>query len=136
LKFFNKQLLKQARDSIKKMIDESPENITIYRKPMVDDGYDGEVIDPYGEGIPNYLKVRLSQEKKYANYERAPVGLSTNLVRYIITDYKSIIYDGDTFNSSFDKEFIIKAVDPLIKFGGLIGYQAPLVEAVTMTTET
>ena len=133
MKFFNQQLLKQARKAIIKMIGESPENITIIRKPMVDDGYEGSVIDPYGEEAPHTLKVRLSHEKKTANYDPASVGLSTNLSRYITTDYETIIYENDTFDSELtQKRFKIGVVDPLIKFNGIIGYQAPLIEAITM----
>ena len=131
MNFFNPQMLKQARDSIKRMIADSPENITIMRKPMIDDGFSGMVIDPSGTPKPFKMTVRLSHEKKFSgNYNTAPVGLSTNLARYITADYETDIYDGDTFDTSFGKEYKIGAVDPLIKYDGIIGYQAPLIEAV------
>ncbi len=133
MSFFNPQMLNQARDSIKKMIADSPENIIIMRKPMVSDGYEGLVIDPSGIPVPHKMIVRLSHEKKFpGNYNTAPAGLSTNLARYITADYETNIYDGDTFDTSFGKEYKIGAVDPLKKFNGVIGYQAPLIEAVTM----
>ena len=133
MSFFNPQMLNQARDSIKKMIAASPENIIIMRKPMVSDGVEGMVIDPFGIQVPYKMIVLLSHEKKLPeNYNTAPVGLSTNLARYITADYETNIYDGDTFDTSFGKEYKIGAVDPLIKFNGVIGYQAPLIEAITM----
>jgi hypothetical protein len=114
LKFFNAQLLKQARAAIKKIIDESPEEITIMRKPMVDDGFNGMVIDPEGEDVPYNLKVRLSHERKTADYNSAPGGLSTNLSRYITCDYETIMYEGDEFNSeATQKRYKIGLVDPL-----------------------
>lgn len=134
MSFFNKQMLNQARDAIKKMIGDSPEKITLYRKPMVDDGFGGLIEDPTGEDESYELTVRLSQERRFAgNYNPAPVGLSTNLARYILSDYESIMYDGETFTSSFDKQYKIGAVNPLIKFEGVTGYEAPLIEAVNLT---
>ncbi len=133
MKFFNVQLLKQARGAIKRMIEESPEEITILRKSMVDDGFDGLVINPYGDPEEINIKARLSHEKQFpGNYKNSPAGLSTNLSRFILTDHETVIYDGDSFESSFGKEYKIGAVDLLIKFNGTIGYQAPLIEAVTM----
>ena len=114
-------------------LEESPEEITVLRKTMISDGFDGMVIDPYGTEEPHEFKVRLSHEKKFpGNYNPAPGGLSTNLARFILVDHNTLIYDGDMFESSFGKEYKIGVVDPLIKFNGIIGYQAPLIEAVEM----
>jgi hypothetical protein len=132
----NKSLLKQARNGLKRLINESPEIILIYRKKLVDDGFNGCVEDPFDSGCPpDEIKCRLSHEQSGPDkLQNAPSGLSTNLLRYITVDHKTTIYEGDTFESEKTrKRYKIGAVDPLIKFGGVYGYQAPLVEAETLS---
>lgn len=128
----NRQALIQQRNAIKQMIKESPENITIFYKNMVSDGMGGEVEDPTGTEIQDLILCRLDHERKFpGNYNTAPVGLSTNLARFILTDWETEIFVNGHF-SAIDKEFRIGAVDPIIKYGGIIAYQAPLIEAISL----
>lgn len=125
----NQALLAQKRKGIQSEINRSPEAIIIYRKPLVDNGFGELVENPYGTPIPYNIKCRLSHEKKGPDTEVSmPSGLSTALVRFILVDYKTTIKEHDTFEA-LGKGFRIGKVDPLKKFGGILGYQAPLYEA-------
>jgi hypothetical protein len=135
---FNLQMLKQARDGIQRLINESPEIITIKRQALIDDGFEGQVENPFGTPTEYKIKCRLSHERKFpGNFQTAPVGLSTNLARYILVNYKTVIYEGDVFEA-IGKGFRIGVVDILKKFDDtkIIGYQAPLIEAVNMEGES
>jgi len=127
----NKDFLKQARDGVKRLIKESPTKITINRQALVDDGSgDGTLVpDPFGTPEAVSMTVRLSHERRQApDFEPVQAGFSTNLARFIMTDYKTEIYRGDYFEA-IDRGWRIGPVDTLIKFGGVVGYQAPLIEA-------
>lgn len=129
--FNNRAFLKQSRDGIKKHIDESPSIITVWRKAMKDDGFGGTVEDPFSDPSDDTFKARLSHEQKGPELSNeVPPGLSTNLSRFILVDYETTIYEGDYFKDAIlNKSYRIGPVDPLVKFGGIIGYQAPLLEA-------
>jgi len=130
----NASYLKQARKGIKKHVEENPTEIIIYRKPLVEDGFGGYVESPTADPDDFTITCRISHEQQGpVNNEPVPAGLSTNLTRFIIVDYKTTIYENDTFEA-IDKNWMIGPVDPLIKFGGIIGYQAPLREAETIGT--
>ena len=122
-------LLKQARDGIKKIINESPKNILIVRQPMTDDGFGGQVPDPFGTATEHNYKVRISHERGDPDMlTDTSAGMSTNLQRFIMTDYQADIKHGDVFEA-IGRSWKIGPVDPLEKFNGVIGYQAPLTDA-------
>jgi hypothetical protein len=123
-------LLKQARDGVKKVINESPENILIVRQPMTPDGFGGQVPDPFGTATEHNYKVRISHERGNPSIlTDTSAGMSTNLQRFILADYQADIKHGDVFEA-IERSWKIGPVDPLKKFGGVIGYQAPLTDAV------
>lgn len=117
------------------MINENPETIIMYRKDLTDDGFEGLVENPFGEETPETIKCRLSHERKFpGNYSPAPSGYTTNLSRFILVDHTVTIYEGDEFEA-IGKRYKIGAVDLLKKFSGIIGYQAPLIEAVEVSDD-
>jgi hypothetical protein len=123
------QLLKQARNGVKKVINESPENILIVRQPMTDDGFGNQVPDPFGTPTEHNYKVRISHERGNPSIlTDTSAGMSTNLQRFIMADYQADIEYGDVFEA-IGRSWKIGPVDPLKKFGGIIGYQAPLTDA-------
>lgn len=125
----NRLLLKQARDGVKRLIAESPLTKIIYRKALISDGMGGEVEDPYGDPIQYEIKCRIDHERKFpGNLDVASMGFSTNLARFILVDWETTIYINDILEE-IGKGFKIGAVDPIKKFGGVIAYQAPLIEA-------
>lgn len=122
-------LLKQSRDGVKKVINESPENILIVRQPMTDDGFGGQVPDPFGTATEHNYKVRISHERGNPSIlTDTSAGMSTNLQRFILADYQTDIKHGDVFEA-IGRSWKIGPVDPLKKFGGVIGYQASLTDA-------
>ena len=125
----NAMALKQMRNSIKTKIRKSPETITISRMPLIDDGFGGTIENPYGTPVETIMKVRISHEQSGpSKMESSSVGVSTNLQRFILTDYNSVIYKDETF-TAIGKTWKIGAVDTLKRHDGIIGYQAPLIDA-------
>jgi hypothetical protein len=126
------RLLDQARKGIKKLIDVNKSIIIIYRKALVDDGFGGLIPDPFGEPIPHSVRCRISHDQVHApTMQSAPSGFSSDIVRYILIEHNQDIVVDDVFNYN-GREYKIGLVDPLEAFGGIIGYQAPLQEAVTV----
>lgn len=123
-------MVSQARLSILAQIKLDKSEITIMRKPIINDGFGNMIEDPYGDSMPYVYNVRLSHDKKGpSSLESSPAGFTSNLYRFIIMDYKGGINEGETF-SWRDKKYAVGVVDPLTMSGKIIGYQAPLKEAV------
>lgn len=125
----NASALKQALAGIAAKIQENPTTIIILRQPMVDDGFGGTIPDPFGTATENVYTVRLSHERSQVpENEPVPAGLSTNLQRFILTDHLADIRQDDVFDA-LGRSWKIGPVDPLYAYGGVKGYQAPLLEA-------
>lgn len=122
--------LKQFRDAIKQKILDCPESITITRYQTKDNGF-GVLVQDYTktpESLGPY-NVRISHEQSGPDkMVESPNGLSTNLQRFILSEYSVVISENDTF-TALGKKYKIGPVDPLKKFGGIAGYQAPLIDA-------
>jgi hypothetical protein len=129
-------LVAQAREGIARIIGENPETVTVSRAAMVDDGFGGLVADPHGARSSVIVRCRLSHESRGpVSLAQSPAGLSTNLARFILVDHLTTIIAGDTFEA-LGRGWKIGAVDPLLNFGAIIGYQAPLVEASEVEVST
>ena len=126
------RLLELGRKGIKKLIDVNKSVIVIYRKPLVDDGMGGLVEDPFGEPVAHSVRCRISHDQVHPpTMQSAPSGFTSDIVRYILIEHNQDIVTDDTFDYN-GREYKIGLVDPLEQFGGIIGYQAPLQEAVTV----
>jgi len=126
--------LTQRRKAIQDKIKENPTAIITYSKPMVDDGMGGTVEDPYGTPVADETRyVRISHEQGMSVPKEGivPAGVSTNLQRFILSDYQTVITGGETFEA-IGKEWRVGPVDSLYASGGIIGYQAPLMEAADL----
>ena len=126
----NKQHLKQVRKGFIDLINESP--ITLYKQvyPMVSDGKGGMIENPFGTPTNVSIKCRISHERGIIvpKNNTTANGFSTNLERFVQVDYKTTITNGMNLKDFEGVVYKIGAVDPLIKFGGIYGYQAPLIE--------
>lgn len=123
--------LQARREAIKRKIKNNMTAITISRLSLVDDGMGGMIEGPFGTPVTAPMRVRISHESSAGSVPKkgqVPAGFSTNLSRFILTDYLSEIFEGETF-SAIGKEWVIGSVDPLYASGGIVGYQAPLQEA-------
>jgi len=122
--------LAQARSGVSAKIKLDPITIVISRPPMLSDGFGGLVQDPTGTPIEYRYTVRISHDSKGpADISSAPSGFSTNLFRYVLADHKTDLHEGDRIAWQ-SKTFMVGPVDPLTYLSEVIGYQAPLKEAV------
>lgn len=123
-------MMSQARAGIAAQINANPSRLRFIRLTMVDDGFGGEI--PMGDPMKYTAKVRISHESKSVpQLEQKPVGLGTNLARYILSDYKTLIKEGDRFVYQ-GTGWEVGVVDPLSYGSEIVGYQAPIKEAAIM----
>ena len=126
----NRGQLAQARAGVSAKIKLDPTSIIVSRLPMLSDGFGGLVQDPTGTPIEYRYTVRISHDSKGpADLSSAPSGFSTNLFRYVLADHKTDLHEGDRIAWQ-SKTFMVGPVDPLTYLSEVIGYQAPLKEAV------
>ena len=124
----NPALLSQARKGISAIISENKESIILFRKGTTDDGFGNKIENPYASPSEIVLVCRISHESKGPFFvSENPAGQSTDFQRYILADHKANVQAGDTFTYD-SKGWIVKDVDTLKKFGGIIGYQAKIKE--------
>jgi len=123
--------LQQARDGIIAQIAVNRSTVTLKRNELVSDGFGGYVDDPTGSSCETHkIKCRIPHESKGPmETQSSPAGFTSKLARYIMVDYKTMILEGDTFDWK-GKQFEIGPVDPLYYNDEVIGYQAPLKEAI------
>ena len=119
--------MSQARDGIRAQISQNPARVTIYRVKMIDNGFGGLMPDPLATPEQAKVTVRIAHEAliQVPKLESSPIGLSTNLGRFILADYKTEIQEGDRLNY-IGYGWEIGVVDPLVYGEKIIGYQAPL----------
>lgn len=120
-------MIRQARKGIQESIKLNESKVVIESpSAMIDNGYGILVADLTSNKTYRNISCRISYEKKMVDGIQSveSVGYSTNLSKFILTDYKTPIYKGERFNN-----FEIMQVYPLYFMGKIIGYQAPLKEA-------
>ena len=124
--------IKQARQGIEAQIAINKSTIMVMRVVRIDSGMgDGALIpDPYGNQEPKYFTCRITPESKGPDdLATSHAGFSTNLARMILEPYYTCILQCDKFDWH-SKRYEIGPVDPLMFGNSVIGYQAPLKEAV------
>ncbi len=121
--------LKQQRSGFTRNINIDPIIISVSRiTSLVSDGVGGLVEDPYATPTVVSLTVRVVHEQKNPEpVSEGSAGLSSNLGRMVLSNYKNEIAQYDVIPYE-GRNYKIGIVDPLRKFGGVYGYQAPLVE--------
>jgi hypothetical protein len=126
----NKNLLKQKRIAQTELINIMPESMTVNVPVMVSDGFGGTIPDPAGTTDEVTIKYRVFHEQSGpAGLSESPGGLSTNLLRAIMSDWKNdLTAAANGTITSAGKNYRIGVVDTLQMFGGVFGYQAPLIE--------
>jgi hypothetical protein len=121
--------LDQARRGIIYQISENPTAIIIFRKPVVEDGFEGYVEDPNGTPVPFNIVGRISKEVRGPEgFKPNAVGLSTAGSWFLLVDWNTVIYKDDTFEAR-DRNWRIGPVTQIKQYGGVIAYEAPLIEA-------
>jgi len=93
----------------------------------------GQVPDPTGTVTTEDIYCRITHERSTVPQDTTtPAGLSTNLQRMIMADWNNEPTAGDLFEWN-GHQWEVGPVDPVMQFGGVVGYQAPLKEAYAAT---
>jgi hypothetical protein len=122
--------LSAARKAFTSRVNLNPSRLTLTRQATTTDPITGnDVQDPSGNYTYPIVTARIQHERATVpENEDSPAGLSSDLERMIMSDYKNEIKTDDVFTWQGLK-FKIGKVDPVYQYSGLVGYQAPLIEA-------
>ncbi len=122
------------RDRIKQLVAVSPTTATMVRKStkLVDNGFGKMVPDLFDTGSSVTVTFRLAHDKKAPAVSQGNEQgvFTTNNNRIATWAWDVDIQEGDTFtDADLGKTFAFRDVDVLRKYGGVIGYQAAIIEA-------
>lgn len=122
--------LRQARAGQKKLIAENRSYLVQTYQPTTTDPITGDQVpNPAATAVTENIYCRIMHERAQVPTDtQNPAGMSTNLNRMIMTDWENVPRYGATIAWE-SLTFEIGPVDPIYKYGGLVGYQAPLTEA-------
>jgi len=123
---FNRELIAQARRGIQRQIEESPSVVTLMRQPLVSDGFGGWTPSGTPVAVTPPLLCRVSHERAgVQTVGEVPAGLDTNLTLWLLASYDADVRENDTFEFAGRVQRVGR-LDPLRKFDGVQGLQAPL----------
>jgi hypothetical protein len=123
---FNRELIAQARRGIQRQIEESPSVVTLMRQPLVSDGFGGFTPSGTPVAVEPDLLCRVSHERAGVQaVGDVPAGLDTNLTLWLLVPYDADVRENDTFEFAGRIQRVGR-LDPLRKFDGVQGIQAPL----------
>lgn len=121
-------LLKQAKDMIRRSINESPTTITLTVYPTKDNSFGEQVPDLDAAGTEISRVVRISHESgvvsKFQTYD---AGLDSNNGLFLLADHTFDGIEGQTFTYD-SRTWRIGNLDTLRKFGGVYGYIGQLIQ--------
>ena len=122
-------MLTQLRAGIKAAIAMNPVDIVMMRKTIGDDGMGGLVENPYGTLTSAPVHGRISKERRGPE-GGTPIntGLSTAGSFYLLVDHLTTIYKNDAFEWD-DRRWRLDAVSQITQAGGVVAYEAPMIEA-------
>ena len=130
-------MLKQELAGLVEVIMENPETLSIERLPLIDNGHGSMTEDPNGIAVEYTFIGRISHESRIPlKPDAVPAGLGTNMSRFLLVDWETTIYNEDVIINYLGKRWRIGIVDPLLTFGEIIGYQAPIMVAENNTGST
>lgn len=122
--------VKQTRDGIIEAIKTNKTKGFLYRQPLTNDGFGGQIEDPTASPVPYPIICMISHERQGAfKNNQSPAGLATQFDRYLLVDYKIKIKENDRFTDSDNQNWRIGPVDVLKRVGKIIGRQAPIYKA-------
>jgi hypothetical protein len=108
------------------LIDEDPIVVSVSRPATKDNGAGLQIPDP--DGIPTISRARIRIAHESASVPgtvETPVGLGTNLARYVITDYSAPLKESDTITEG-GGSWIVGEVTPFLYLGRVYKTVAPL----------
>jgi len=115
-------MLKQARKGFMKLILEDPQVFTY--------SVSADPTNPWGSSTTKTFTGRISHERSIvASDTPTTAGVSTSLQKFLSYPYtEGALQIGDVITDSESRKWRLGKPDPLRKFGGVFGYQAPLTE--------
>lgn len=124
----NYAILKNARNIFKQELKKNGKIYSYGTYPLVDNGFSVMIQDLSAARTYINILARIALERRGPVGDGiAPVGLSTNLSRFILTAWdQPLVQDGIIIDDL--REYKIGAVTPLEKFGGIYAYQSVLIE--------
>ncbi len=144
----NQNLMWAERDRIKHLVDESPTVAVMFRRKLIPNRLGGMTTDPFGEPEEAIVRFRIAHDRKGPPEIGAVNGafFTSDHNRIATWGWDTDIREGDAYtDEDIGKRFVFGQVDALRKFGGIVGFQAPLTEGeqiqiqpehmVTMMTE-
>lgn len=125
----NRMMLGQMREAFAFHIAQSPDTVSIRRRPLVPDGFGGMVTDPFGATTVVTMVARLAHERFGVQDQQVqPVGLDTAMSLFIIWPWDLTVNENEIIEAR-GRLFKVGVPDALKKFGGIQGWQAPLIPA-------
>lgn len=125
----NEAALIQQRKAVQQIIDENSVTLRIGRKPLVDNGVGQMVDNPYGIDTITEVKGRIAKQQRFPEgYGVNAAGFSIVGSWYLLVNHNAVIYKDDKFYAR-DRGWKIGPVAEIVRFGGVIAYEAPLIEA-------
>jgi hypothetical protein len=117
------QMLKQARKGQSALVNENPQTITT--------AFRIDTTDTWSATIDKAFTGRIAHERRIVpEVSAGTAGMSTNLQRFLTTGYEvDFLQIDDIVTDQNGDKWRLGAIDPLEKFGGIYGYQAPLENA-------
>jgi hypothetical protein len=123
--------LLQLRAGIKAHIAEDPTVIIPMRCPLVSDGFGGQVRIGPAEA-QGKARVRLQHESGSVQTNGVrPSGLDTDLSLYVLTDHRSPLEEGDSFDA-LGHIWTVGPINGFRRHGGLYKTEAPLTKGTAV----
>lgn len=116
--------LKQVRNGFTQIINENRQAMTVE--------VPGDASDPWSVTTNTEFTGRISHEssRQAPELSETPAGISTDLQRFLQVEHTvDFLEAGQIITDQNSDKWKLGPVDPLVKFGGVHGYQAPLTEA-------
>ena len=115
--------LKQARAGFKQIINDNRQSMSILIPT--------NPVYPKLGGVTKTFTGRIAHERStISELSETPAGISTNLQRFIQVEHTvDFLAAGQIVTDQNSSKWKLGPVDPLSKFGGIHGYQAPLTDA-------
>jgi len=124
----NHQMLKQARQGFENTIRKEGIQLTLKTYPLIDNGFGTLIEDLSQPAEESKIIARVQLDMKGPVQDMSgTTGMSSNLSRCIFTSWRNPVTE-KTIIEGLEREYIIDVVTPLIKFGGIYGYQAVIKE--------
>lgn len=122
----NAVMLNQLRRGVALQISISPEPIEFVRPIKIPDGFGGTMDGP--RSVKTSTTVRISHRRAGVQVlETTANGLDTGFGLFVLADHNTILIENEMVTAR-GRKWRVGPVDALVKCGGVVAYQAPLIQ--------